>query len=231
MKFQRPTFLALRALRKGAKLLGYRIDFAPRSVTDDKGEKVLYFKRLWSRVRKLEGDIVECGLGNGFSFAHLSAFGAEAGKRVYGFDSFEGFPALAPEDASSYAVKQGDWGNVDLSMVEGKVLVNVSREYYDRSVRIITGFFSDTLPKTTIGPICFLHLDADLYPSYMDCLKELYAKVVPGGIIAIDEYLNGMEYGKYPGGFYAIRDFFKDREHEVDICRDLITGKYYIIKR
>ena len=75
----------------------------------------------------------------------------------------------------------------------------------------------------------FLHLDVDLYQSYIDCLDALYERVVSGGIIAIDEYLNGIEYPKYPGGFKALEVFLKDKND--DICRDLKTGKYYIVKR
>ena len=52
----------------------------------------------------LRGDIVECGVGNGF---HLSFIlfnmitKNELGKKkYYGFDSFEGFPTPSEEDIS-----------------------------------------------------------------------------------------------------------------------------------
>jgi O-methyltransferase len=222
-------FLLVRLLRKCGKFAGYRLDFTPESITHDREKKFAYLARLAARAGTLPGDFVECGLGNGFSFARLAEEGHRARKKLYGFDSFQGFPKLAPEDASSYAVKEGDWSAVDIRTVAEKVLACVPADYYEREVRITAGFFTDTLATVEIDRISFLHLDVDLYQSYLDCLEHFYEKVVPGGIIAIDELINDFEYVKYPGAFIAISQFFKGRD--ADVCRDLETGKYYIVKR
>lgn len=221
-------FLFVRGARKLAKLADYKVDFAPTTMIDKGEAKMLYLEKLCKRTTHLQGDIVECGLGQGFSFARLSGVGYTSGKKIWGFDSFEGFPKPAPEDTSSYSVKAGDWGNVDLEMVTSKILALVPESYFKESVVLTPGFFDASLPKAPITHIAFLHLDGDLYQSYMDCFHLLYDKVVSGGIIAFDEGLNGIEYAKYPGGFTAIHRFLGDKN--VDLCRDMGTGKYYIVK-
>lgn len=221
--------LIARFIRKTAALIGYKVDFAPRSIADGREKKAAYLSRLCARTAMLEGDIVECGLGHGFSFAYLAEQAQQAGKKLYGFDSFEGFPTPTPEDRSAYAVQAGDWANVTHVEIVDRILARVSREFLDANIRIVPGFFSDSLPKAPVDKIAFLHLDGDLYKSYMDCFEALYEKVVPGGIIALDEFLNGFEYVKYPGGFKAVVTFMEGKD--VDICRDAETGKYYILKR
>ena len=221
-------FFLVRGIRKVAKLIHYKIDFAPLSVSDTRLEKMEYLKKLCRRTNHLPGDVVECGLGQGHSFAELAEVAHASNKKLWGFDSFEGFPVPAPEDLSSYPVKAGDWGDVDLQMVTNKILAKVPDSYLQSSIKLVPGFFSDSLPKATISQIAFLHLDGDLYQSYMDCFTVLYDKVVSGGIIAFDECLNGIEYAKYPGGFTAIKNFLLSKD--VDLCRDMVTGKYYVVK-
>lgn len=221
-------FFFVRAIRKLAKFIGYKVDFAPLTMIDKGEVKTLYLEKLCQRTSQLPGDIVECGLGQGHSFARLARVGYAAHKTIWGFDSFEGFPKPAPEDTSSYVVKAGDWSDVNLDMVTSKIVALVPESYLTESVHLVAGFFDTTLPKAPIAQIAFLHLDGDLYQSYMDCFSVLYDKVVSGGIIAFDECLSGIEYAKYPGGFTAIMRFLSDKN--IDLCRDMVTGKYYVVK-
>ena len=223
------NFIIVRALRKLGKLAGYRLDFTPMEISDDRKAKEEYFFRMTKRAAIFDGDFVECGLGNGFSFALLAKAAESAGKKIYGFDSFEGFPAPSESDLSRYKIKEGDWSDVECKNVEDAVKKFVTEEYFQNSVKITPGFFSDSLPTVSLSSISLLHLDVDLYQSYIDCFEALFDKVVVGGIIIIDEYLNGIEYAKYPGGYLAQRDFLADKN--VDICRDFCTGKYFLVKR
>lgn len=222
------SFLVIKAFRKAGKIFGYRFDFAPLTLDGSSQAKEKYFLKLGQRAAKLPGVFIECGLGNGFSFACLSEVANKVGKEVYGFDSFKGFPAPHTEDLSRYQIKEGDWSNVEIEKVRSAVLAKTNQSFLEEKTHIIPGFLSETLPKTNFENIALLHLDVDLYQSYLDALVVLYDKVVPGGVIIIDEYLNGIEFAKYPGGYKAIKKFFADKH--VDICRDLETGKYYIVK-
>lgn len=76
--------------------------------------------------------------------------------------------------------------------------------------------------------IALLHIDADLYQSYLEALNILYAKVQPGGVIVFDEYMDGITHVNFPGAKTAIDEFFADKPFNIQ--RDKHYGKYYIIK-
>ena len=76
-----------------------------------------------------------------------------------------------------------------------------------QNVELIKGSFSDTTPNFD-KKICLLHLDCDLYESYLTCLNNLYKNVVNKGVIVFDEYYSH----KYPGARIAIDEFFEDKK-------------------
>ena len=79
-------------------------------------------------------------------------------------------------------------------------------------IRIVSGYFQNTLTTSMVnelkeqGGIRFLHLDVDLYDSYMHCLNQCWDLVNPGGVILFDEY-HDSSLDKYPGGRLAIDEF------------------------
>lgn len=68
------------------------------------------------------------------------------------------------------------------------------RQYFARlgllhpAVNFLQGFFADTLPGADIDQLALLRADGDTYESTRDVLENMYAKVVPGGFIVIDDY-------------------------------------------
>lgn len=188
-----------------------------------------FFSRMIDRVKALDGDIVECGVGWGRSLIHLLALMQLEGKvrNLWAFDSFEGFPEPTSEDASFRNPRKGEWKS-DIEKIEQMLMdAGFAKDFLRQRLVFVKGFFNETLPSYRGGPIVFLHADADLYASYKDILVNLYERVVPGGIIVVDEYLNTWEHAKFPGARKAIDEFFRDKEQ---IIRDEIYGKFYVIK-
>ena len=70
-------------------------------------------------------------------------------------------------------------------------------------VKYHKGTFSNTT-KDFNKKIDILHLDCDLYQSYLDVLNGLYKNVKKGGSIIFDEYYSL----KYPGARIAVNEFF-----------------------
>lgn len=68
-------------------------------------------------------------------------------------------------------------------------------------IKVLQGWFKDTLPKAPIQGIAFLRLDGDIFASTMDSITALYDKVVPHGYIYVDDY------GSYRGCRDAIDSF------------------------
>ncbi len=185
--------------------------------------RFLYFHDMVQRASRVEGDIVECGvsIGHGLLLFLLLSEIEGIERNVYGFDSFEGFPAPTAEDGSTHAY-QGYYASppeIVLKVLrDGRVSEEVIRDW----VRLRKGFFEATLPSYD-GRIALLHLDCDLYTSYKVALEHLYDKVVPGGVIMFDEY--GAK--EFPGAKEAVDEFFADKPERVEQHR---MGKWFTQK-
>lgn len=195
-------------------------------------ERLLYFKRMLDRVAGIAGDVVECGVGKAKSFQMLALLAHEEGKgrHLWGFDSFQGYPEVSPEDQSPRNLRKGDWKVINAEDVAPILRgAGLSQEFLDRHVTVVKGFFEDALAKTPIERIALLHLDVNLYRSYQICLNELFPKVAPGGVVLFDEYMNEDEAIKCPGAKKAIDEFFSSTPHRIQ--RDPHYGKYFLLKQ
>ncbi len=190
--------------------------------------RFLYINELIRRTADVEGDIVECGVGRGRSlvFAALSVMLHNDKRNIWGFDSFEGFPEPAAEDASERNAKKGEYA-VSLEQIQTLLQEHVQNTQFIMSrITLVKGFFEETLAKAPIQNISFLNLDVDMYESYKQCLEALYPRLSPGGIVTFDEYIR--ESATFPGAMKAIEEFFADRE--VTFQRDPYFGKYFVTK-
>lgn len=59
---------------------------------------------------------------------------------------------------------------------------------FDDQVKLLRGWFSETIPKANIGKLALLRLDGDSYPSTMDALNNCYPKLAEGGFCIVDDY-------------------------------------------
>jgi hypothetical protein len=132
------------------------------------------------------GSFVECGVAKGASLSMMSL--ASDGKRyVWGFDSFEGMPALTAED-------KGDgrqWVGKNLAGSQKEAQATLDRfSVAGKNVNLVRGWFDDTLPGyvAKVAPIAVLRLDADWHKATKYCLEMLYDSVLPGGYVIIDDY-------------------------------------------
>ena len=190
----------------------------------------LYFKEIYDLVTDLEGDIVECGVGHGHSFYKLCclAYYENKGRNIYGFDSFEGFPEPSEEDASPRIPLKGEWNVATVETIE-RVLTEAGRiepSFIQNSVKLVKGFFEESLSRFDGESIVFLHLDVDLYKSYKVTLEYFWPKVARGGVVAFDEYRNATE--KFPGAAKAIDEFFGSLVTQIQFNEQ--ANRYYIVK-
>jgi hypothetical protein len=135
---------------------------------------------------QIPGDIAECGcfLGGVGIFMTLLRNHLGMQKKVYLFDSFEGFP-LGEQDVSH--------GVVAKAYKFVNILEDVKENFRGsmpevRDVEFIEGFVESTLPKHTVGGLCLLRLDTDFYNSTKAELEYLYPTLVRGGVLIVDDY-------------------------------------------
>lgn len=207
----------------------------------------LYMSRLFEKIEHLDGDVVECGLGEGNTFAMLyDCIGRDMkrlSRTLWGFDSFEGWPEPNSSDASPRNPKKGEWRVSEEMVVRRLEESGLYAAFPDVKVQIVKGFIGETLPRhfPSDGRIAFLHLDLDLYPGYHDALEYLFPLVVKGGLVLFDEYQEyhpelpdyvnketGVLLEKWPGCSRAVNEYFANRPEKPQYYGP--TNKYYIVK-
>lgn len=200
-----PKNLLKTLVNKTAQAFGYELVAVSRSgfLINYRGiRKLLYFKRMLDYVKNIKGDIVECGVGSGGSFVYLAILAKEEsqGRKLWGFDSFEGLPALSGEDKSS--INNPKKGDMSAGITEVTNLLARSRlgeDFIESNISFVKGFFRESLKKYKGEQIALLHIDVDIYDSYVTVLNELFPKVAMGGIVLFDEYINSVENVNWPG--------------------------------
>ncbi len=169
-------------------------------------------ERILSELPEIRGSILECGVYRGatlLGMAHiLTRRGIHA--RLYGLDSFEGFPRPTPEDAQPGGqlhpdVRPGALGDTSYETLEARIRL---LRWQDR-IRLIKGFFEDTLGVLAEERFSLVHLDCDLYSSYKTCLEFIYPRMLRGSVIVLDDYR--LPANVYPGADRAVDEFFSDK--------------------
>lgn len=133
---------------------------------------------------QIPGDLIEAGVWRGgaaiLARATLDSLGAND-RTVWVADSFRGFPRAAGSEDR--------WEQIDyLSVSSQEVLANFERLGLDRGVRIVEGFFADTLPTLRENRWALVRLDGDTYESTCTALEALYPGLVVGGYLIVDDY-------------------------------------------
>ncbi len=184
--------------------------------------RCFYFKEVYDRAQNVDGDVVECGVAYGGSLLILGALIKQEGKGrvLYGFDSFQGFPEPTAEDESFRKPQKGEYG--DASMERIKKLFK--RAGLPESI-LVKGFVEDTVENFK-GKIAFLHVDTDLYNSYKVIFKELFDKVVSGGVVLFDEY----NEPKFPGATKAVDEFLASTDYKLQRVKYMDKFKFFIVK-
>jgi Macrocin-O-methyltransferase (TylF) len=221
--------------------IGYKITKIPSMKIKGKRQDIrvnykwlihfLYFKEMFDLIADRKGDIVECGVGRGSSFFKLCCLACSENKsrKVYGFDSFEGFPEPSEEDIGPRNLQKGKWNvsTVELMYDFLTEVGKIERCFVVNNVILVKGFFDESFQKYDGDAVAFLHLDVVLYNSYKLVLEYFWPKVTKGGVVLFDEYKNVSR--EFPGANKAIDEFFGDLRGEIQFNKQ--ANRYYIVKR
>lgn len=187
-----------------------------------------------NEVSDVEGEIVEAGVGMGISLATLGYAVSyyELNKKVYGFDSFKGFPDATKEDYSS-RVRHNEIIGWDVTSDE-LILRIFERDHHkipeglsllrnhNVDIKLFPGFFNETFASNLPSKIALLHVDCDLYESYKLVLEAGFPRMTTGGFILFDEY----QEDNWPGATQAVDEFAE--KHELPIEYYAPLNKYVI---
>jgi len=203
----------------------------------------LYWFDIAKVIEKVDGVIVECGVGRARSLINLivtfnlySNFKGFSKRKIFAFDSFEGFCEPSVHDISIRNPQKGQWARSPKNEFEYneeniiKVIKSAGLIEEVKDVSFIKGFFQETT-KQFDDKIALLHLDGDLYESIISPLNNLSKHVVSGGVILFDDFiLEDPEQNneRWPGARKAFYEFIsKNNSYEI---KTTVRGNPYLIK-
>lgn len=187
-------------------------------------ENFNYLLKLYN-LDKIEGAFVECGYGYGRSFTVLSYLSKRLNRKIYGFDSFVGFPQVSKKDHSLRNPIEGEWSVRTLCEAKSWIKNSGIFENENSYELIRLNFNSGAKNPILHEKIVLLHIDLDLYDGYKYSLELFWDQIQSGGIIVFDEY-NSI---KWPGATLAVKEFLSSRNFNEDLIKS-INGKHFIIK-
>jgi len=189
-----------------------KLENFPKYIRRKSVTRFLALYELFKKALKVKGSIVECGVYQGFSlmsWAKISSVlePANLTRRIYGFDTFEGFNSVNDKDQNNFQVVEP--GGLASSSYEE--LQELIQEFdNDRflghipKVQLIKGDATQTVPefleKNPHLVISLLFLDFDLYLPTKVALQNFLPRMPKGAILAFDELDNPI----WPGETVAL---------------------------
>ena len=182
---------------------------------------------LFKRIANVKGSIVECGVYEGsgvMAWAKISETLEPYNflRKIYGFDTFEGFPSISPADLTGpgavaevgrlkpeYDVL--DELRVCISAMDATRLIQ-----HQEKVQLIKGDALHTIPEFLKENqhvlVSLLYLDFDLYEPTLLALKTFLPRMPKGAIVAFDE----LNDAKWPGETRALLETFNLNQYKLE---------------
>jgi O-methyltransferase len=156
----------------------------------------------------VEGDLIEAGAWRGgasiLARATLDSLGADD-RTVWVADSFRGLPEPDPGFPED---RHLDLSRVDfLAVPAAEVRAHFARFGCEQGVRLVEGFFDQTLPELRGRHWSLVRLDGDTYEATWVGLDSLYPGLSLGGYLIVDDF------GLIPECRAAVHDY--RREHRI----------------
>jgi hypothetical protein len=179
--------------------------------------RILFMQELYRLMLPVHGIIAEFGVRWGQNLALFSCFRGmyepyNYNRKIVGFDTWEGFPSVAPQDGSDAIASVGAYGvtpgyesyleNVlayhetesplghlkKFELIKGDATVTLERYLHDH-------------PETIIA---LAYFDFDLYEPTKKCLALIKKHLTRGSVLGFDE----LNWPSFPGETIALREEF-----------------------
>lgn len=183
--------------------------------------RFLAYYELFKLVQDMPGWIVECGVYRGFSLFALAKFleifcMGDKTRKVIGFDNFAGFTSLDVKDGTPNPDLTKHIGGTNPSDFKDDFMRLLELANQDcfapwaERLSVVVGDVDQTVPKYCKEhpglTLSMLHIDIDLYAPVKVCLEEFYPRLLPGGIVVLDEFA----HLDWPGETKAVQEVFLD---------------------
>jgi len=215
--FKTPTEAAVgpsiaRVFERSSDSVEHKLETFPRYVRRQQLKRFLAMYEIYKRILPVKGSIIECGVFRGFGFMTWVKLGAilepeNLTRRVYGFDSFDGFPTLSESDRNRHTETHVG----DLRADSHDELVELLRLHdQDRflghipKAQLVKGDIARTAERFVAEHphlvVSLLFLDADLYEPTRAAIRAFLPRMPRGAVIAFDE----LDNPQWPGETVAV---------------------------
>jgi len=181
----------------------------PKYVRRQNITRFLALYELFKLTNNVKGSIIECGVNHGFGLMSWAKFSAileptNLTRRIYGFDTFSGFPSVSENDRSknSNHIKSGDLMADTFSELQELIKIYDSTRFIGHvdKVHLVKGDAVETMPKFIEEHphlvVSLLFLDFDLYEPTKAALEAFLPRMPKGAIVAFDELDNPLWPGE-----------------------------------
>jgi hypothetical protein len=180
----------------------HKLETFPRYARRQHLKRFLAMYEVYKIMLPIKGSIIECGVFRGFGFMSWLKLGAilepeNLTRRVYGFDTFEGFPTLSEVDKTS--LTDTHVGDMQADSYD-ELCELISLHDQDRFLghipkgHLIRGDIARTAPQfIRDNPhlvVSMLFLDADLFEPTKAALEAFVPRMPRGALLVFDELDN-----------------------------------------
>jgi hypothetical protein len=189
-----------------------RIENFPKYVRRQKLKRFLALYEIFKLALPVKGSIIECGVFKGFgvmTWAKLSAMlePENLTRRIYGFDTFAGFPSFTDKDHNATAMPEKGGLYADSYEELQELITEFDRDRFlghvDK-VHLIKGDLVETIPQFIKDHqhllVSLLFLDVDLYEPTRAAIEAFVPRMPKGAVIAFDE----LDNPQWPGETLAL---------------------------
>lgn len=175
--------------------------------------RIMFIHELYQQILPVHGVVLEFGVRWGRNLALYTTFRSmyepyNLSRRIIGFDTFEGFPSVAPQDGHAPSVGPGKLAVTEGHHEELAALLTAHEALGARpNVRkfeLVKGDVTETLPAylsrhpETI--VALAYFDFDLYAPTKSALALIRDRLVKGSVVAFDE----LALAEFPGETTAV---------------------------
>lgn len=175
---------------------------------------ILSHYELYKKITNLPGEVVELGVFKGSSIVQWATFREllenEKSRKIIGFDMFGPFPKTPGEVPSDNEFIDKWNSDFEGNFVSKEELLQSMELKGIHNVELVKGNILDTLPEYLEAhpnlKISLLHIDVDVYEPCKKGLELLFERVVPEGVIVLDDY------AVIEGETKAVDEFFAGKD-------------------
>jgi hypothetical protein len=212
-------------------------DVAPFTLTSPHRVLALCAATRYVARSRIPGAFVECGVWRGGSMLAAALTLVQEGdldRELYLYDTYEGMtdPTDADLDLRGRSADE-TMGRFGTDESGASLWCNASIEdvgatmarsgYATARVHLVKGPVEETIPGVAPTDIAMLRLDTDWYESTRHEMEHLFPRIVPGGVLIIDDY------GHWQGARRAVDEYLEKCGVPILLNRVDYTGRIAVV--